>query len=189
MPGSPTLRLHHIEQHSRANGPGARIVLWTQGCSLGCPGCFNPQTHPGRGGKLWKVDDLIALIISSPGHPEGLTISGGEPLQQIQPLSRLLRGVRLRSDLSIILFTGFSWEEIQKLPGSHQILPNVDVLLAGRFDQSQRLASGLRGSANKTVHFLTNRYDLAALDAVPPTEVTLAKDGSLTISGIDPLTW
>jgi anaerobic ribonucleoside-triphosphate reductase activating protein len=189
MPVSPILRLHHLEQGSRANGPGVRTVLWTQGCSLGCPGCFNPQTHPGRGGKLWKVDDLIDFIISSPGHPEGLTISGGEPLQQLQPLNQLLRGIRQRSELSIILLTGFSWDEIPKLAGSHQLLSSVDVLFTGRYDRSHRLASGLRGSTNKTVHFLTNRYNPAALDTIPPAEVILARDGSLTISGIDPLTW
>lgn len=135
------------------------------------------------------MDDLVDFILSSPGHPEGLTISGGEPLQQIQPLWQLLRRIRQRSDLSVILFTGFTWEEIQKLPGALQLITCVDVLLAGRFDQSHRLASGLRGSANKTIHFLTHRYDSAALDAVPAAEVVLSRGGILTISGIDPLTW
>jgi len=40
-----TLRLHAFLPRSRANGPGWRSVVWVQGCSLGCPGCFNPQTH------------------------------------------------------------------------------------------------------------------------------------------------
>ncbi|NJO00209.1 MAG: 4Fe-4S cluster-binding domain-containing protein, partial [Anaerolineales bacterium] len=38
------LRLHQFLPQSRVNGPGLRAVLWVQGCSLGCPGCFNPQT-------------------------------------------------------------------------------------------------------------------------------------------------
>lgn len=43
-------RLHAIEPHSRANGPGLRTVVWFQGCTLRCPGCFNPETHdPGDG--------------------------------------------------------------------------------------------------------------------------------------------
>ncbi len=40
-----TLRLHAFLPRSRANGPGWRSVVWVQGCSLGCAGCFNPQTH------------------------------------------------------------------------------------------------------------------------------------------------
>ena len=35
------MRLHHFLPHSRANGSGIRAVLWVQGCSLACPGCFN----------------------------------------------------------------------------------------------------------------------------------------------------
>jgi anaerobic ribonucleoside-triphosphate reductase activating protein len=59
------------------------------------------------------------------------------------------------------------------------------VLIAGRYDRQQRRASGWRGSANKTVHLLTDRYTLADLDAVPPAEVVIAPDGTVTISGID----
>ena len=40
--------IHAIEPRSRANGPGARFVVWLQGCTLGCPGCFNPATHARR---------------------------------------------------------------------------------------------------------------------------------------------
>ena len=39
------LNLHALLPRSRANGPGVRLVLWFQGCTLGCPGCFNPTTH------------------------------------------------------------------------------------------------------------------------------------------------
>ncbi|MGD0006352.1 MAG: 4Fe-4S cluster-binding domain-containing protein, partial [Anaerolineaceae bacterium] len=40
------LNLHHFEPLSLVNGPGKRSVVWVQGCTLNCPGCFNPQTHP-----------------------------------------------------------------------------------------------------------------------------------------------
>jgi pyruvate-formate lyase-activating enzyme len=39
-------RVHAVDPRSRANGPGTRFVIWSQGCTLGCAGCFNPETHP-----------------------------------------------------------------------------------------------------------------------------------------------
>lgn len=187
MPASHLLRLHHIQNHSLANGPGERIVLWTQGCTLACPGCFNPQTHHVDGGSLWNVHDLARLLLSAPGHPEGLTISGGEPLQQSIPLLQLLKIIHKASTLSIILFTGLTWPEVHKIPRAMEVLANCDVLLAGRYLSTHHLASGLLGSSNKTVHFLTNRYTQADLDDIPPAEVWLSPGGNLTISGIDPL--
>ena len=44
-------RIHAFEPRSRANGPGARFVVWFQGCTLGCPGCFNPHLWAARGGQ------------------------------------------------------------------------------------------------------------------------------------------
>ena len=58
------LRLHQFLPASRANGPGLRAVLWVQGCSLGCPGCFNPQTHPFNEGQPVPVENLVSQIVA-----------------------------------------------------------------------------------------------------------------------------
>ena len=57
------LRLHAFLPRSRANGPGVRAVIWVQGCSLGCPGCFNPQTHAFSGGEVVTVEELFERIV------------------------------------------------------------------------------------------------------------------------------
>jgi len=69
------------------------------------------------------------------------------------------------------------------------LLSCVDILLAGRYDASRRLARDLRGSSNKTAHFLTERYTLADLQAVPEAEVIITPDGTVVMSGIEPLQW
>jgi anaerobic ribonucleoside-triphosphate reductase activating protein len=107
-----TIRLHHIEPASIANGPGLRAVIWVQGCAFDCPGCFNPETHAMRGGEVWSVEKLLEHILEiyhRPNSPrlEGLTISGGEPLYQHRALARLLEQVRKKTDLSILVFTGY----------------------------------------------------------------------------------
>ncbi len=183
------LRLHHFLPLSGVNGPGRRAVLWVQGCTLGCPGCFNPKTHAGERGETVTVDALLERIRGLEGQIEGITISGGEPLQQRRGLEKLLRRVRDESSLSVVVFSGYTWEEIQAMPRADELLGLIDVLLAGRYDQRQRVADGLLGSANKTIHLLSPRYSLADLDAIPQAEVIVGADGELFISGIDPLQW
>jgi len=184
-----SLRLHQFVQCSRVNGPGVRAVFWVQGCSLGCPGCFNSETHSDGGGVVATVDELFGRISAPDRAIEGVTISGGEPLQQLQPLLTLLRRVRRETALSVVLFSGFSWEEIHRMPDAMALLSCVDILLAGRYDASRRLARDLRGSSNKTAHFLTERYTLADLQAVPEAEVIITPDGTVVMSGIEPLQW
>ena len=183
------LRLHQFLPASRANGPGVRAVLWVQGCSLGCPGCFNPETHAFGSGTEMPVEALLGRILALKETIEGITISGGEPLQQRRPVQALLKRVREESNLSVLLFTGFTWQEIQRMPDSDALLACIDVLSAGRYDASQHLARDLRGSANKTLHFLTNRYQMSDLEAIPPAEVIIAPDGKIVFSGIDPVRW
>jgi anaerobic ribonucleoside-triphosphate reductase activating protein len=186
---SRVLRIHHWVPDSRANGPGSRAVVWVQGCSLGCPGCFNPQSHPRLAGTAVQIEDLLAKLVALQDQIEGLTISGGEPLQQMPALLELLHALRRTTHLSVLAFTGFTWAEVQRMPHSAELLASLDVLIAGRFVASQRLAQGLIGSANKTVHLLTQRYSWKDLQLTPPAEVWIARDGEIELSGIDPLRW
>lgn len=183
------LRLHQLLPSSRANGPGVRAVLWVQGCALGCPGCFNQETHPFVGGQRVSVDALFQRLTALTPSIEGITISGGEPLQQRRALLALLQQVRRRTPLSVLLFTGYTWEEVKRMPDAEVLLACMDVGIAGRYDASQRLARDLRGSANKTVYFLTDRYTLADLQSVPLAEVIITQEGEAVMSGIDPLRW
>jgi anaerobic ribonucleoside-triphosphate reductase activating protein len=197
------IRLHHLEPASCVNGPGLRTVVWTQGCALGCPGCFNPETHAMKGGEIWPVEKLVERILeishgsasksSQNRRVEGLTISGGEPIHQHRALAHLLQQVREQTDLSILVFTGYDWDELQRLNGKDRgidrFLAYVDVLIAGRYDASRRVAQGLIGSANKVAHFLTSRYTPRDLEAVPQAEIIVTPDGEIILSGIDPLKW
>lgn len=183
------LRMHHFEPRSRVNGPGMRSVLWLQGCTLNCPGCFNPQTHSQHAGSPVSVDELLARILAQNSQIEGITVSGGEPFQQAASLSILLHAVKQATTLSVVLFTGFSWTEVNCFSEADKILANVDVLLAGRYQANRRVASGLLGSSNKTVHFLSSRYRQADLDQVPETEIVIQSNGDIRVSGIEPLKW
>lgn len=184
-----TLRVHDFIAASRSNGPGLRAVLWLQGCTLGCEGCFNPSTHPASGGSEMLIPEVIDLIKSSSETIEGVTISGGEPLQQVPALLELLRRLRKTTTLSIITFTGFTWDEFIRMPQAPLLQANMDVLISGRYIDSLRTARNLTGSGNKTLHFFTDRYCPDDFLDIPEAEVVIGTDGYLNLSGIDPLNW
>jgi anaerobic ribonucleoside-triphosphate reductase activating protein len=181
-------RVHAIEPVSRANGPGSRFVVWMQGCTLGCAGCFNPTTHDAGGGRELAVEaiaDQLARARDTRGI-EGLTLSGGEPLQQARASLALLEAARALG-LSTLVFSGYRIEEIRALPDGEAVLAQLDVLIDGRYVASERLARGLRGSANQRARLLTDRYTQADIDATPTGEVVIARDGSVVLTGVEPL--
>lgn len=177
------IRVHAFEPASRANGPGLRAVIWFQGCTLGCPGCFNPATHDPRGGDECDTQTLAAEILAQAARIEGLSVSGGEPFQQPAALLDLLQRLA-GTNLSRLVFSGYTLAEIRALPLGPAILQHVDVLIAGRYRAAQHTGHGLLGSANQQIHLLTGRYTPADLAAVPPRELVLHRDGTITVSGI-----
>ena len=172
------LRIHGITHDSRVNGPGRRVVLHLQGCTLGCPGCFNPMTHPHAGGELVPVDELAARLLQS--NPEGLTISGGEPFQQPEGVAALISRVRERVD-SVLIFTGYSREELSEMGA---VLSGVDVLVAGRYDATAPVGEGLLSSDNQRLHLLTGRHfpDEVELE-MGQVEIHIHPDGRVSMTG------
>lgn len=182
-----SLRVHHFEPLSYSNGPGRRAVLWLQGCTLNCTGCFNPSTHAFSGGKPVLISELLKKLLRIHPKIEGLTISGGEPLQQLKPLLSFLTQIRNETSLSIVVFSGFTFEEIRAMPQSDRLIYLVDVLIAGRYDHTVPSSNPWIGSGNKTIHFFTSRYSMNDLQSVPSAEVIIQPNGEIISSGIHPL--
>lgn len=182
------VNLHAMMARSRANGPGTRFALWFQGCSLACPGCFNPATHTAGPATHMAVDDLVERILNEGDAIEGVTISGGEPFEQPHALLELVRDLRKRAPhLSILVFSGFTRQELQKEPAASAVLRHIDVLIDGRFVLRRKLGSGMRGSDNQAIHLMTTRYTLAEIEATPVAEVMIDADGNAHLSGVAPL--
>lgn len=179
------LRVHAIEERSRANGPGARFVVWLQGCTLGCPGCFNPATHEPAGGRETTVAEIADQLARTHGI-EGVSLSGGEPLQQAEAAIALLDAARTLG-LSTLAFSGYALDEIRSLPHGADVLARLDVLIDGRYVAGERLATGLRGSANQRIHLLTTRYQRADVEATPVAEIRIAPGGDVVLTGVNPL--
>ncbi len=181
------LKLHSRLESSYANGPGKRAVIWFQGCTLNCKGCYNPFTHSPHSGSIFSVEEILQWLLSISGDLEGVTISGGEPCQQLSGLIELVTQIRVKTNLSCIVFSGYTLNELLVIPRFEELVPNIDVLIAGRFIEPLRCAHHLFGSSNKTLHFFSKKYSKKDFLLVPTTEIIIDQEGNLINTGIDPL--
>ena len=179
------MRLHSILHGSRANGPNLRSVVWVQGCvGIGCAGCVNPATHDPNGGTEIDLDDLVQeLLYKSVPGTEGLTLSGGEPLQQSWDVLDLIGEIKtLKPDWSIGMFTGYARSELCDIPIWTAIRATLDFAVFGRYDRTKPCNLPLTSSWNQELVLLSNRYSLT--DFGPQTEeVHIGPDGLFVITG------
>lgn len=78
--------IHSIESFGAVDGPGTRYIVFTAGCPLRCKFCHNPDTWNMAGGKKMSPADLLADAVKDRaywGKKGGITVSGGEPLAQL----------------------------------------------------------------------------------------------------------
>jgi anaerobic ribonucleoside-triphosphate reductase activating protein len=166
--------IHGLIAHSSVNGPGMRAVVYVQGCNLGCVGCWNPTTHAFRG-PTRRAADLAGQVIAASGlHPlEGVTFSGGEPMQQASDLLEVIRLLkRAQPSLSIGMYSGYNERELengqfwsdQGLPQEEKrqlwanIKHHLDFAVLGRFIATRPSRLPLRTSANQVLRLFGHRY-------------------------------
>lgn len=145
-------------------GPGRRVILWFQGCSLACPGCMTPDAMPRLGGR-WTRLRAIQRYVRKVQPIEGLTISGGEPFQQASALAQLL-GFCKQANLGSIVYSGYTLRELERRSTRdadvRSALGLADTIIDGRYDHSNNTGVGIRGSVNQKVHMLSDRYSAFA---------------------------
>ena len=155
------LNISKTLSHSRANGPGNRCVIWVQGCTIGCDGCYSVTTHPHRRANIVPPEEVADWISSLRGI-EGVTVSGGEPFEQAQAVSKLIQFVSMkRPDLTVFVFTGYEVEFLQESSDAHVqfLLEQIDLLCCGPFIPEHADPNLLwRGSSNQRLMYLSNRY-------------------------------
>ena len=177
------IQVHKILTGSSANGPGKRNVVWLQGCTFHCPGCFNPLTHDPAGGKTIPIEQLYTELTNVPC--DGITISGGEPFQQPEALLELLKLIRKQSSLPVLLFSGYSYPELSNHPACSACLPLIDALICGPYRQDlppayERFCS----SANQELILLSDRYRKEDFGNLPLGEYIFDGEGNAVLSGI-----
>lgn len=178
------LRVHALMECSTVNGPGARAVIWVQGCSLGCPGCWNPQTHAPLQGFRLDVSEVLEWFAkaSSENRIEGLTISGGEPMEQASAVLELLRKLReAHPDMTTGLFSGYTERELPEALW-RTMQRHLDFAVLGRYNATRRSHHPLVSSTNQVLRLYTARYSMADF-AAQAVEVHIDDTGLTQITG------
>ena len=146
-----TIRLASpMQEDSFVDGPGVRMVLWTQGCIHHCFNCHNPQTWDMQGGSVYSVEQLQKQILAS--HLQtGLTLSGGEPFLQVEPLLEIIKAAKEKK-LNIWAYSGFTFEELLADELKKELLMQIDVLVDGRFvNELKDYRRVFKGSRNQRI--------------------------------------
>lgn len=180
--------LHKYITNTQVEGPGKRFALWFQGCSIHCKGCMLPNTWTFTKSQKISCGHLVGKIINTPSI-EGVTILGGEPFDQPQALSCLMKQIKKYSDLSIMLFSGYTIQHLKlHCPQFEQIIKRTDIFIEGPFIKEQTSFSRpWAGSSNQLIHFLTDRYTIDNLNIpAQKIELRIPKEGEITINGMLP---
>ncbi len=182
-----TLRLFRREPACRVLGPGCRAVLWVQGCSRACPGCLVPESWSPQGPESC-LEEVAGWVQDCPGI-EGITLTGGEPMEQARALACLVDRIRSRRDLGVVCFTGYRLEELRH-EDHLALLARVDLLIEGPYRVEQHSDLLWRGSSNQRLLPLTPRY-LAFMpepdgDRGAGLEFRFEPDGAYAFAGVPP---
>ena len=125
------------------------------------------------------VTELVASAIQS--NDQGLTILGGEPLEQPTAIYSLIEEAKEKG-LSIFLYSGFEDKELTTL--QRKCVDASDIVILGRYVQAKRDTSlRWRGSSNQKVMFTSDRYAHLEIQEANEVEVHLQQDGTLRIIG------
>lgn len=143
-----------IINESIADGPGIRMVIFTQGCKHNCRGCHNPHTHPFQSGEAVEIGKIIQDIKKN-YLLDGITLSGGDPFEQAEECAALAEEVK-KAGLSVITYTGYTYEKLLELSpvkkGFKELLDNTDLLVDGPFILEKKdLLLKFRGSSNQRI--------------------------------------
>ncbi|TKB50354.1 anaerobic ribonucleoside-triphosphate reductase-activating protein [Ferrimonas sediminicola] len=144
------------------NGLGTRCTLFVSGCVHQCKGCYNQSTQRLDSGHPF-TDELADRIIQDLSDTRikrrGLSLSGGDPLHpaNVGAILALVKRVKQSCpDKDIWCWSGYRLEELDE--AQQALLPYLDVLIDGRFEQALADPSLLwRGSSNQVVHRLSQR--------------------------------
>ena len=182
------IRLSRLHFPVTSLGPGQRIGIWFQGCSIRCPGCISADTWATAGGET-TLERVLEQIHSWARHADGFTISGGEPFDQPDALVALVRGLREMSSGDILVYSG---HPIESLAGTlAQIDGLIDALITDPFEIDVPHTRALRGSDNQRLHLLTelgremfSQYERDLRESDKSLDVMFADDGSVWFAGI-----
>lgn len=147
--------VHSIESFGTVDGPGIRMVVFLKGCPMRCQYCHNPDTWEMAGGTDMTVEEILRQYEASSHFytTGGITVTGGEPLMQIDFVTELFqaashRGIHTCLDTSGITFNPNSREMMDKMD---QLMTVTDLVLLDIKHIDSEAHKKLTGQSNERI--------------------------------------
>lgn len=154
------IRLHSVESLGTYDGPGVRLVFFTQGCNFKCKYCANPDTIDKTGeSRLFNYDELMNLARSQRpffGKRGGITMSGGEPLMQAKAIAPFFRMLQEEGFNTCIDTNGsYITEDVKEL------LEYTNLVLLDIKEIDEQAHINIAGASNKaTLRFAKHLHEI-----------------------------
>lgn len=151
--------IHSLESFGSVDGPGVRFVVFLQGCALRCKYCHNPETWAcgqGCGGQEWTAGDLFRHVWRYRnywGKKGGITVSGGEPLLQLDFVTELFRLAREKGVHTALDTAGqpFRPEDPVYLARFDKLLESTSLVLLDLKEMDPEKHRALTGQSNENI--------------------------------------
>ena len=148
------MKYNKIRNLDISNGEGCGVTVFTQGCNIHCPHCFNQELWDVKGGKDWtdKEFKLICKLLDNP-YINHLTWLGGEPTMWASAIADINRQIKDKfPNKKIWLYSGHTLEERLNNLTTRDLLYTVDVLVDGPFiNDKKNIDLKFRGSSNQRI--------------------------------------
>lgn len=169
-----------IVENEHLYGPGKRLLLYLKGCSIHCEGCINKHLWSFEGGTPMNSTEILEICKKE--NLDGITIHGGEPLDQANGLYDVVKAIK-HENYTSILFTGYIKKELNKT--QIKIWSLSDIVVAGRFQINKRNVNlQFRGSTNQRVYTHNGPYKNYKIhDGYTTAILTIDENGDMDVNG------
>lgn len=140
-----------IKHNITTLGPGKRTVVWLMGCTHACRNCISDNLWPFDKDYAMEEQEIIKKIKED--DSKLITFTGGEPFQQ-KGLTCLLKQLKKEGFKDILVYTGYTYEEIKDNSVMSKALNYIDVLIDGKYVEELNDNNPLRGSSNQRIIIL-----------------------------------
>ncbi len=147
--------VHSLESFGLVDGPGVRYVVFLQGCKMRCKFCHNPETWSAEGSEEYTADELFKKAYRYKNYWKqngGITVSGGEPLLQIEFVTEFFRLAKQKNINTVLDTAGQPFSENDEwLEKFKALMEYTDLVMLDLKEMDGNLHHDLTGFGNENV--------------------------------------
>ena len=148
--------VHSLETFGLVDGPGVRTVVFVQGCRMRCKYCHNPETWALDQGEIWTAEDLFRRVVRYKnywGNNGGITVSGGEPLLQMEFVAELFEMAKKQGIHTALDTAGnpYAPDDPEFMKSFQRLMNATDLVLLDLKEMDEPRHKDLTGWTNRNI--------------------------------------